>query len=71
MIDLLRIPTNAVVGTPLLQIIFVTVYTTIVQAGTNCSVHIVLGFILMLTGVVGAQHGVRVGRIEQTDGIQF
>jgi uncharacterized membrane protein YfcA len=62
MIYLLRIPTNVVVGTSLFQIIFVTAYTTIVQAATNYSVDIVLAFILMLAGVIGAQYGVRVGQ---------
>lgn len=62
MIYLLRIPTNVVVGTSLFQIIFVTAYTTIVQAATNYSVDIVLAFILMIAGVVGAQYGVRVGQ---------
>ncbi|MFP3542911.1 sulfite exporter TauE/SafE family protein [Rhizobium sp. SIMBA_035] len=62
MIYLLRIPTNVVVGTSLFQIIFVTAYTTIVQAATNFSVDIVLAFILMVAGVIGAQYGVRVGQ---------
>jgi uncharacterized membrane protein YfcA len=62
MIYLLRIPTNVVVGTSLFQIIFVTAYTTVVQAATNFSVDIVLAFILMLAGVIGAQYGVRVGQ---------
>jgi len=62
MIYLLRIPTNVVVGTSLFQIIFVTAYTTVVQATTNYSVDIVLAFILMVAGVVGAQYGVRVGQ---------
>ena len=62
MIYLLRIPTNVVVGTSLFQIIFVTAYATIVQAATNYSVDIVLAFVLMVAGVVGAQYGVRVGQ---------
>ncbi|MGO6816293.1 sulfite exporter TauE/SafE family protein [Rhizobium leguminosarum] len=62
MIYLLRIPTNVVVGTSLFQIIFVTAYTTVVQAATNFSVDIVLAFILMVAGVIGAQYGVRVGQ---------
>jgi uncharacterized membrane protein YfcA len=62
MIYLLRIPTNVVVGTSLFQIIFTTAYTTIVQAATNYSVDIVLAFILMVAGVIGAQYGVRVGQ---------
>ena len=62
MIYLLRVPTNVVVGTSLFQIIFVTAYTTVVQATTNYSVDIVLAFILMVAGVIGAQYGVRVGQ---------
>ncbi|WP_377276846.1 sulfite exporter TauE/SafE family protein [Rhizobium sp. R86522] len=62
MIYLLRIPTNVVVGTSLFQIIFTTAYTTIVQAAANYSVDIVLAFILMVAGVIGAQYGVRVGQ---------
>ncbi len=62
MIYLLRIPTNVVVGTSLFQIIFVTAYTTVMQATTNNSVDIVLAFILMVAGVIGAQYGVRVGQ---------
>jgi uncharacterized protein len=62
MIYLLRIPTNVVIGTSLFQIIFVTAFTTIVQATTNYSVDIVLAFILMVAGVIGAQYGVRVGQ---------
>ena len=43
-------------------IIFVTAYTTVVQAATNYSVDVVLAFILMVAGVIGAQYGVRVGQ---------
>ena len=62
MIHLLRIPTNVVVGTSLFQIIFVSAYTVIVQASTNYTVDIVLAFVLMIAGVIGAQYGVRVGQ---------
>ncbi len=62
MIYLLRIPTNIVVGTSLFQIIFVSAYTTVIQATTNYSVDIVLATLLMLSSVVGAQYGVRVGQ---------
>ena len=62
MIYLLRIPTSVVVGTSLFQIIFVSTYSTIVQAVVNQTVDIVLAFILMLSGVVAAQYGVRAGR---------
>ena len=62
MIYLLRIPTNVVIGTSLFQIIFVSAYTVIVQASANYSVDIVLAFVLMIAGVIGAQYGVRVGQ---------
>ncbi|WP_299865848.1 sulfite exporter TauE/SafE family protein [uncultured Hoeflea sp.] len=62
MIYLLRIPTNVVIGTSLFQIIFVTAFTTVVQAATNYSVDIVLAWLLMIAGVIGAQYGVRVGQ---------
>jgi len=62
MIYLLRIPANMVVGTSLFQIIFVSAYTTIVQATTNYTVDIVLASLLMVAGVIGAQYGVRVGQ---------
>jgi uncharacterized membrane protein YfcA len=59
MIYLLRMPTNVVVGTSLVQIIFVTASTTILQATSNYSVDVVLAGVLILGGVVGAQYGVR------------
>jgi len=62
MIYLLRIPTSVVIGTSLFQIIFVTAFTTVVQAATNFSVDIVLAWLLMIAGVIGAQYGVRVGQ---------
>ena len=62
MIYLLRIPTNVVIGTSLFQIIFVTAFTTIVQATTNQSVDVFLAGLLMIAGVIGAQYGVRVGQ---------
>lgn len=62
MIYLLRIPASVVIGTSLFQIIFVSTYATIIQAVTNHSVDIVLAFFLMISGVIGAQYGVRVGQ---------
>lgn len=61
MIYLLRMPTNVVMGTSLVQIIFVTASTTILQAVHNYSVDIMLAIFLILGGVVGAQYGVRIG----------
>ena len=62
MIYFLRIPTSVVIGTSLFQIIFVTAYTTMIQATMNQTVDIVLAVQLMSAGVIGAQYGVRVGQ---------
>ena len=62
MIYLLHVPTNVVIGTSLFQIIFVTAFTTIVQATANQSVDVFLAGLLMVAGVIGAQYGVRVGQ---------
>ncbi|MEO0496472.1 MAG: sulfite exporter TauE/SafE family protein [Pseudomonadota bacterium] len=62
MIYLLKVPTNVVIGTSLFQIMFVTAYTTVIQAHTNQTVDIILGLTLIIGGVVGAQIGVRVGQ---------
>ena len=62
MIYLLKVPTNVVIGTSLFQIMFVTAYTTIVQATLNQTVDIVLAFLLMVGGVAGAQYGAKVGQ---------
>ncbi len=62
MIYLLHVPTNVVIGTSLFQIIFVTAFTTVVQATTNQSVDVFLAGLLMIAGVIGAQYGVRVGQ---------
>jgi uncharacterized membrane protein YfcA len=59
MIYILRMPTSVVIGTSLTQIVFVTAATTILQATNNYSVDIVLAFILVVGGAVGAQFGVR------------
>ena len=61
MIYLLRMPTNVVIGTSLVQIIVITAVTTILQATSNYSVDIVLATLLVCGGVAGAQIGVRVG----------
>jgi uncharacterized membrane protein YfcA len=61
MIYLLRMPTNVVMGTSLVQIIAVTAITTVLQATSNYAVDIVLALLLISGGVVGAQLGVRAG----------
>ncbi|HVU21029.1 MAG TPA: sulfite exporter TauE/SafE family protein, partial [Rhizomicrobium sp.] len=59
MIYLLRMPTNVVIGTSLLQIIVVTSATTILQSLNNHAVDAMLAVFLIAGGVIGAQFGVR------------
>jgi hypothetical protein len=59
MIYLLGMSTTVVVGTSLMQILFVTAATTIIHATTTKSVDIVLAVLLLLGSVVGAQLGAR------------
>ncbi|HTU09430.1 MAG TPA: sulfite exporter TauE/SafE family protein [Allosphingosinicella sp.] len=59
MIYLLGMSAQVVVGTSLLQILFVTTVTTIVHATTTRSVDIVLAGLLLIGSVIGAQYGVR------------
>ena len=61
MIYILGMPTKVVVGTSLFQIIFVTGFTTYLHAVKNFSVDIILSFLLLVGGVIGAQFGVRIG----------
>jgi len=61
MIYLLGMPTSVVVGTSLLQIIFVTANVTILQAVNNQTVDVVLAMLLMMGGVIGAQFGAKFG----------
>jgi uncharacterized membrane protein YfcA len=71
MIYFLRMPTNVVLGTSLVQIIGVTIVTTILQATSNYSVDIVLAFFLVIGGVVGAQLGVRAGAKLRGEQLRF
>ena len=59
MIYLLGMSAQVVVGTSLLQILFVTAATTIVHATTTRSVDIVLAVLLLIGSVIGAQYGAR------------
>jgi uncharacterized membrane protein YfcA len=62
MIYLLGMSAQVVVGTSLLQILFVTTVTTIVHATTTRSVDVVLAGLLLLGSVIGAQYGVRLAQ---------
>ena len=62
MIYLLRVPTNVVIGTSLFQIMFVTAFTAVMQAATNYTVDVMLAFMLMVGGAIGAQFGAQAGQ---------
>jgi hypothetical protein len=57
MIYVIGMPTKIVVGTSLFQFLFVTGFTTILQAVQNKTVDIVLTLLLLVGGVIGAQVG--------------
>jgi uncharacterized protein len=59
LIYLLHVSTRVALGTSGFQIVFLTAYTTVLQATQNHSVDLLLALPLMLGGVTGAQIGVR------------
>lgn len=59
MVYVLRMPAGVVVGTSLFQIIITTSLTSVLQAGRNQTVDIVLSTLLLIGGVLGAQVGAR------------
>ena len=59
LVYLLRMPAGMVVGTSLVPIIFTTALATVLQAGRNQTVDVVLAGLLMVGGVMGAQLGAR------------
>ncbi len=71
MIYLLEMPTSVVVGTSLLQIIFVTANVTLLQAVNIQSVDITLALIMLIGGVVGAKAGARFGLRLKADQLRF
>ena len=72
MVYLLGMPTAVVVGTSLLQIVFVTSAVTLMQSIGNQTVDVVLALLLLAGAVIGAQIGTRAGtflRGEQLRGL--
>lgn len=61
MIYLLGMPTSVMVGTSLLQIMFVTGNATFFHAQMSQSVDVVLALVLLVGAVVGAQFGAGIG----------
>ncbi|MBM3558302.1 MAG: sulfite exporter TauE/SafE family protein [Alphaproteobacteria bacterium] len=63
MVYLLGMPTAIVIGTSLLQIVFVTAAVTFMQSVGNQTVDVVLALLLLAGAVVGAQLGSRAGTL--------
>jgi uncharacterized protein len=62
LIYLIKVPPSVVVGTSLVQMVATMAFATFLQAATNHTVDIVLGFLLMVGGVIGAQFGAQIGQ---------
>ncbi len=71
MIYLLRMPTNVVVGTSMLQVLFVSASSTILHAVDNFTVDVVLALVLTIGGVFGVQYGVRAGAKLRGEELRF
>ena len=59
MIYILGMPTQVVIGTSLLQIVFVTFVSTIMHSYINQTVDVMLSSLLLIGAVIGAQIGTR------------
>jgi uncharacterized membrane protein YfcA len=70
MVYLLRMRASVVVGTSLFQIIVTTGVTTVLQAGRNQTVDILLSSLLLFGGVVGAQLGARASNRFRPDSLR-
>ena len=62
LVYLLRVPSNMVIGTSLLQLVAMMAATTILHAVSSQSVDILLAVCLMVGGTVGAQFGASAGK---------
>lgn len=62
LIYILRVPSNVVIGTSLVQIVASMTVATVLHSVSSQSVDITLAFILMIGGVIGAQFGARIGQ---------
>ena len=71
MIYILGMPTQVVVGTSLLQIVFVTTVSTIMHAYINQTVDVVLSSLLLIGAVVGAQIGTKAMGLLRGEQIRF
>jgi uncharacterized membrane protein YfcA len=67
LIYILRVPSNVVVGTSLVQIVASMTVATVLHSVSSQSVDIALAFMLMIGGVIGAQFGARIGQNIRSD----
>jgi uncharacterized protein len=68
---LFKVPVGVVVGTSQLQILCTTLAALVLHAVANQAVDIVLGILLVLGGVFGAQFGARAGRNMRSETFRF
>jgi uncharacterized protein len=71
MVYLLRMPMHVVVGTNLLQELFMCANVTVMQAATNRTVDIVVAIVLLLGSTIGAQLGARLSRRLKADQLKI
>ena len=71
MIYILGMPTQVVIGTSLLQIVFVTTVSTIMHSYINQTVDVILSSLLLIGAVVGAQIGTRAMVLLRGEQIRF
>lgn len=62
LIYMLKVPTKLAIGTSTFQIVFITSFTTVLQAQSNFTVDVLLALPLMVGGVIGAQYGVKLAQ---------
>jgi len=62
LIYLMRVPTGVVIGTSMILTLVTMAAATVMHAGTNHLVDVVLALTLMVGGVIGAQFGARAGQ---------
>lgn len=62
LIYILRVPSNIVIGTSLVQIVASMAVATVLHSVASQSVDVTLAIVLMIGGVIGAQFGARIGQ---------
>ena len=71
MIYILGMPTSVVIGTSLFQITLLAGFTTLLHAGQNRTVDVVLAVVLIVGGVIGAQLGAQMGAKLRGEQLRF